>query len=91
MRKIICPALIAAAACALLAGCAQPAPPVQALPLGATPQEVVDYARAQVQYRSALASGNDDVVMQAANTFSTISQEILSRQDPRLFDARMVM
>ena len=45
MRKMICPALIAAAACALLAACAQPATPVQALPPGATPEEVVDYTR----------------------------------------------
>ena len=52
---MICPALIAAAACALLAACAKPAAPVRALPPGATPEEVVDYARAQAQYRSALA------------------------------------
>jgi len=90
VKKMICPALIAAAACALLAACAKPAAPVRALPPGATPEEVVDYARAQAQYRSALASGNDDLAMQAANTFSSISQEILSRQDPRLFDARAV-
>ena len=90
MRKMICPALIAAAACALLAACARPATPVQALPPGATPEEVVDYARAQAQYRFAQASGNDDLVMQAANTFLSIPQEILSRQDPRLFDARVV-
>ena len=90
MRKMIRPAPIAAAACVLLAACAQPATPVQALPPGATPEEVVGYARAQAQYRSAQASGNDDVVMQAANTFLSISQEILSRQDPRLFDARVV-
>ncbi len=43
-----------------------------------------------MQYRSARASGNGDVVIQAANTFLSISQEILSRQDPRLFDARVV-
>ena len=43
-----------------------------------------------MQYRSAQASGNGDVVIQAANTFLSISQEILSRQDPRLFDARVV-
>jgi hypothetical protein len=90
MKKIISPALIAVAACALLAACAQPATPVRALPPGATPEEVVDFARAQAQYRSAQASGNDDLVMQAANTLSGISQEILSRQDPRLFDARAV-
>jgi hypothetical protein len=87
MKKISWPVLIAAAAYALLAGCTQPATPVRALPPGATPEEVVDYARAQVQYRFALASGNDDVVMQAVNTFSSVPQEILSRQDPRLFEA----
>ena len=89
MRTMICPALIAAA-CVLLAACAQPATPVQALPPGATPEEVADYARAQAQYRSGLASGNDDLVVQAANTFSSIAEEILSRQDPRLFDARAI-
>jgi hypothetical protein len=51
---------------------------------------VANYARAQAQYRSALASGNGDVVMQATNTFSLIAREILSRQDPRLFDAQLV-
>jgi len=90
MRKMICPALIGAAACALLAACAQPATPVQPLPPGPTPEEVADYARAQAQYRSGQASGNGDLVMQAANTFSSISQEILSRQDSWLFDARSV-
>ena len=50
---------------------------------------MVDYARAQAQYRSA-ASGNDDLVIRAVNTFLSIPQEILSRQDPRLFDARVV-
>ena len=87
MRKMICRALIVTAAYALLAACAQPPPPpppVQALPPGATPAEVVDYATAQTQYRAAQASGNGDVVMQAMNTFS---QEILSRQDPRLLEA----
>src|SRR5437764_1391579 len=90
MTKMICPALKGAAACALLAACAQPATPVQPLPPGPTPEEVADYARAQAQYRSGQASGNGDLVMQAANTFSSISQEILSRQDPKLFDARLV-
>jgi hypothetical protein len=90
MRKIIGWAFTAAATCALLAACAQPATPVQLLPPGPTPDEVADYARAQAQYRSALASGNGDVVTQATNTFSLIAQEILSRQDPRLFDAEMV-
>jgi hypothetical protein len=87
MRKTIGPAFIAAA-CAVLAACA-PAP-VQPLPPGPTPDEVADYARAQARYRSGLASGNGDVVAQATNTFSLIASEILSRQDPSLFDARLV-
>jgi hypothetical protein len=90
MRKMICSALAAAAASALLAACAQPPPPIGPLPPGPTPEEMADYARALAQYRSALASGNGDVVMRATNTFSLIAQEILSRQDPRLFDAQVV-
>jgi hypothetical protein len=88
MRKTIGLAFMAAA-CAVLAACAQPAP-VQPLPPGPTPDEVADYARAQAQYRSGLASGNGDVVAQATNTFSLIAREILSRQDPSLFDAWLV-
>ena len=80
----------AAAAAALLTACAQPPPPTRPLPPGPTPEEVADYARAVAQYRSALASGNGDVVMQATHTFSLIAQEILSRRDPRLFDAEVV-
>ena len=89
MRKIIGPALMAAAACALLAACTS-VQPVHPLPPGPTPDEVADYARAQAQYRSGLASGNGDVVAQATNTFSLIAGEILSRRDPSLFDARLV-
>jgi hypothetical protein len=51
---------------------------------------VADYAGAQARYRSGLASGNGDIVAQATNTFSLIAQEILSRQDPSLFDAWVV-
>jgi hypothetical protein len=87
MKKMVRPILFATAACALFAGCAQPPPPVQALPPGATPAEVIDYATAQAQYRAAKASGNGDVVTHAENTFWGISQEILSRQDPGLVDA----
>jgi hypothetical protein len=61
--------------------------PVQALPPGPTPTEVIDYSIAQAQYRAAKASGNSDVVTHAENTFWGISQEILSRQDPGLVDA----
>ena len=88
MRKTIGPAFMAAA-CAVIAACAQPAP-IQPLPLGPTPDEVADYARAQTRYRSGLTSGNGDLVAQATNTFSLISSEILSRQDPSLFDARLL-
>jgi len=90
MRGRICPTIIIAAACALLAACAPPPTPVRALPPGATPEEVADYARALAQYRWARASGNDDVVTQAVDTWSSISEEILSRQDPGLFEAHMV-
>jgi hypothetical protein len=87
MKKTACPILFAVTACALLAACAQPPPPVQALPPGPTPAEMIDYSIAQAQYRAAKASGNSDVVTHAENTFWSISQEILSRQDPGLVDA----
>ena len=88
MREESAPAIIIAAACALLAACAAPPTPVRALPPGATPEEVADYARALTRYRAARASGNDDLVRQAVDTWSGISEEILSRQDPALFEAR---
>ena len=50
---------------------------------------MADYATAQAQYRSGLASGNGDIVAQATNTFSLIAQEF-SRQDPSLFNAWVV-
>ena len=90
MRGGICAAIIIAAACGLLAACAPPPTPVRALPPGATPEEIADYASALARYRWARASGNDDVVTQAVDTWSSISEEILLRQDPGLFDARMV-
>jgi hypothetical protein len=89
MGKMMRSALPAAAACALLAACTQPTP-VQPLPPGPTPNEVADYARAQAHYRSGLASGNGDLVIKATDTFSLIAQEVLSRQDPSLFDAQVV-
>ena len=89
MGKMIRSALPAVGACALLAACAQPTP-VQPLPPGPTPGEVADYARAQAHYRSGLASGNDDLVIKATDTFSLIAREVLSRQDPRLFNAQVV-
>jgi hypothetical protein len=87
MKKMVRPILLATAAGALLAACAQPPPLVQALPPGPTPAELIDYSIAQAQYRAAKASGNSDVVTHAENTFWGISQEILSRQDPGLVDA----
>lgn len=86
MKKMVRSVLFATAACALSA-CAQPPPAAQALSPGPTPAEVIDYSTAQAQYRAAKASGNGDVVTRAENTFRGISQEILSRQDPRLVDA----
>ena len=88
MRGGICLVVIIAAACALLAACAPT--PVRTLPPGATPEEIADYARALARYRAAQASGNDDVVTQAVDTWSGIAQEILSRQDPGLFEAHTV-
>ena len=90
MRGGIGAAVIIAAACALLAACAPPPTPVRALPPGATPEEIADYARALAQYRGARAAGNDDLVTRAVDAWSGISDEILSRQDPGLFEARMV-
>jgi len=74
----------------LLAACSQSPAPVQPLPPGRTADEVANYARAQAQYRAGLASGNGEVVMHATNTFSRIASEILSRQDPKLFDAQVL-
>jgi hypothetical protein len=51
---------------------------------------VADYTKAQMQYRSGLASGNGDAVAQATKTFLLIAREILSRQDPRVFQAQLV-
>jgi len=90
MRKMIGSALTAAAISILLVACARSPAPFQPLPPGPTADEVANYARAQVQYRAGLASGNGDVVMHATNTFALIASEILSRQDPKLFDAQVL-
>ena len=69
-------------ACALLAAvpvaCAQSEGPVAALPAGPTADEVSNYATAQVRYRSAQASGNDDIAMHALSTFSQIPRRFLA-------------
>jgi hypothetical protein len=86
IRTIARPAV--AAACALLAACAShPAP---AIPPGPTPDEVANYATAQMQYRFGLATGNGDAVAKANETFRQIPLEIFSRQDPKLFEAEVV-
>ena len=89
IRTIARPAV--AAACVLLAACAPyPAPVVQAIPPGPTPDEVADYATAQMQYRFGLATGNGDAVAEADKTFRQIPREIFSRQNPTLFEAEVV-
>jgi len=82
-----------AAVCALLAACTSysaPVPAVQTLPPGPTPEEMANYATAQMQYRSGLATGNGDVVAKANETFRQIPREIFSRQDPKLFEAEVL-
>ena len=82
-----------AAVCALLAACTSysaPVPAVQTLPPGPTPEEMANYATAQMQYRSGLATGNGDVVAKANETFRQIPREIFSRHDPKLFEAEVL-
>src|SRR5262249_5947910 len=82
-----------AAACALLAACTSysaPIPAVQTILPGPTPEEVANYATAQMQYRSGLATGNGDVVAKANETFRQIPREIFSRRDPKLFEAEVL-
>jgi hypothetical protein len=78
---------------ALLAACEPNLPPAEAgqpIPSGPTPGELDDYATAQMQYRFGLATGNGDAVAKANETFRQIPREIFFRQDPRLFDAKLV-
>jgi len=91
IRTIARPAITAA--CALLAACTPfptPVQAVQAIPPGPTPDEVADYATAQMQYRFGLATGNGDAVAEANEMFRKIPREIFSRQDPKLFEAEVV-
>ena len=91
IKSIGCPAVVAA--CGLLAACASYTAPVQAVqanPPGPTPDEVANYATAQMQHRFGLATGNGDVVAKANETFRQIAREIFSRQDPKLFEAEVV-
>ena len=91
IRTVAGPAV--ATACALLAACAPYPGTVQAVPAippGPTPEEVVDYATAQMRYRFGLATGNGDAVAEANETFRQIPREIFSRQDPKLFEAEVL-
>jgi len=85
--------LAVAAAFALLAACEPNLPSdqvVQPIPPGPTSGELADYATAQMRYRLGLATGNGDALATANETFRQIPREILSRQDPTLFDAILV-
>ena len=91
IKSIGRPAVVAA--CGLLAACASytaPAQAVRANPPGPTPDEVANYATAQMQHRFGLATGNGDVVAKANETFRQIAREIFSRQDPKLFEAEVI-
>jgi hypothetical protein len=79
-----------AAACALLAACASYPAPVQAIPPGPNPDELAYYAEAQTQYRIGLATGNDDAVAEANETFRQIPRAIFYRQDPATFKAELL-
>jgi hypothetical protein len=85
--------LAVAATFALLAACTPSSPPdqtVQPIPPGPASGELADYAAAQMRYRFGLATGNGDAVAQANETFRQIPREIFAREDPRLFDAKLV-
>jgi hypothetical protein len=88
MKEMLRPILFAAAAGTLLAGCVQPPPLVQALPPGPDPcgSDRLLHSAGVGPCREGLGQQRHSV-MHAENTFLSISQEILSRQDPRLFDA----
>jgi hypothetical protein len=88
IRTIGRPAL--AAACAMLCACTPYPAPVQAIPPGPTPDELAYYAAAQTQYRLGLATGNDDAVAAANETFRKIPRAIFCREYPSLFKAELV-
>src|SRR5262249_8231941 len=54
------------------------------------PEEMANYAMAQMEYRSGLATGNGDVIAKANETFRQIPREIFSRRDPKLFEAEVL-
>lgn len=87
MNKLAAIAVVALLA-NTVAACSQSEPPVVPLPPGPTAEEVTYYAAAQVEYRSAEASGNDDDGEEALYTFTQIPAAIILRQDPTLFAAQ---
>jgi hypothetical protein len=77
----------------MLVACAPNPPPdqdVQPIPPGPTSGELADYATAQMHYRQGLATGDSDAVARANETFRQIPREIFFRENPRLFDAKLV-
>jgi hypothetical protein len=72
-----------------LAACAQP-PPEQPLPPGPTAAELSDFAIAEMHRRIGAATGNADEVIAADDTLMQVPREILSRQNPPLFAAKLV-
>ena len=93
IKTVLIRVIAVAAACVLLTACRSytaPVPAVQTIPPGPTPYEVANYATAQMQYRSGLATGNGDAVAAANETFWQIPREIFSRQNPKLFEAEVV-
>ncbi len=82
--------LAVAGAIALLTAC-EPYPwPEQAIPPGPSPNEVADYATAQIHFRQGLATGDGDAVASANEAFRQIPRAILFRENPKLVDAKLV-
>jgi hypothetical protein len=81
--------LIAVTVAVSLAACASP-PPEQPLPSGPTAAELSDFATAEMHRRVGAASGNADEMIAADDTLMLIPREILSRQNPPLFAAKLV-
>jgi hypothetical protein len=82
------PALAVAVAISL-AACASP-PPERPLPPGPTAAELSDFATAEMHRRVGAATGNADEVIAADDTLMLIPRELLSRQNPPLFAAKLV-
>jgi hypothetical protein len=88
MEKRLCPAFAIAVAISL-AACAPP-PPERPLPPGPTAAELGDFATAEMHRRVGAATGNADELIAADDTLMLIPRELLSRQNPPLFAAKLV-